>query len=299
MDESADKSEKIEPAAPNTPAGTPQSPPPAVDSTLPMVESPKLDGSESVEPAAPELVSEALPPEIAEVIAKSDAEAGHGTPSEPTVEDAASGAPPRSWRFALLAATIALVAAAGSFAGSLTASGIGELRSASATPGADMADAASVAKALKSELAELNAMKSSLDSATHYANAQFATISERLEHVEHAQTDPAQLAHIAEAVDRLNKLNAAGTPETTGSIGTAAPGTPAAPTAAKITDRLLEDWVLEDVHGDRALVASRYGGEYLVTPGSVLPGLGQVDAVKRQDGQWVVVTARGLITEGR
>ena len=52
------------------------------------------------------------------------------------------------------------------------------------------------------------------------------------------------------------------------------------------------------MHGDRALVASRYGGEFLVTPGSVLPGLGQVDAVKRQDGQWVVVTARGLITEG-
>jgi hypothetical protein len=36
-----------------------------------------------------------------------------------------------------------------------------------------------------------------------------------------------------------------------------------------------------------------------VTPGSVLPGAGHVDAVKRQDGQWVVVTARGLITGGR
>jgi len=30
----------------------------------------------------------------------------------------------------------------------------------------------------------------------------------------------------------------------------------------------------------------------------VLPGAGHVDAVKRQDGQWVVITARGLITEG-
>jgi hypothetical protein len=294
MDDSADKSEKTEPAAANTPAGNPESPPPAIDSTLPMVEAPKLDGSETVEPAISEPVSEALAPEIADVIAKSEAGNAQETPSEP----AASAGQPHSWRFALLAAAIALAAAIGSFAGSLTASGVGELMSASAAPRTDTADAAGVVKALKSELAELNIVKSSLDSANHYASAQFAAISERLERVEHAQSDPAQLAHIADAVDRLNKLNAAA-PETTGSIGTAAPGAPAAPTEAKITDRLLEDWVLEDVHGNRALVASRYGGEFLVTPGSVLPGLGQVDAVKRQDGQWVVVTARGLITEGR
>jgi hypothetical protein len=27
-----------------------------------------------------------------------------------------------------------------------------------------------------------------------------------------------------------------------------------------------------------------------------LPGVGRVEGIKRQDGQWVVVTARGLIT---
>ena len=209
----------------------------------------------------------------------------------------ASAAPTRSSRFLILAASVAIAAAVGSITGSLTASGIGGLMAASVEPSADTVEANSILKALKSELAELNAVKSSLDSSSHNANAQFAALSDRLARVEHAQTDPAQLAHIADTVDRLNRLNTA-TPETTGSIPSPAPGAPAAPTQAKAIDRLLEDWVLEDVHGDRALVASRYGGEFLVTPGSVLPGLGQVDAVKRQDGQWVVVTARGLITEG-
>ncbi len=70
------------------------------------------------------------------------------------------------------------------------------------------------------------------------------------------------------------------------------------PREPKVTDRVLEDWVVEDVHGNRALVASRYGGEFLVMPGSMLPGPGHVDAVKRQDGQWVVMTSKGMITEG-
>src|SRR5581483_7063321 len=112
--------------------------------------------------------------------------------------------------------------------------------------------------------------------------------------------DPAQLAHISDTVDRLTRLTAA--PDITGSIASPAPSAAPAPMPAaadaKITDRILEDWVVEDVHGNRALVASRYGGEFLIGPGSVLPGAGHVDAVKRQDGQWVVVTAKGMITEG-
>jgi hypothetical protein len=30
-----------------------------------------------------------------------------------------------------------------------------------------------------------------------------------------------------------------------------------------------------------------------------VPGLGRVDAIRKQDGRWVVVTSRGLITTGR
>ena len=268
---------------------------------LPVVWSPKLDAADDIEQDIVDVSfgpSDEPPPH--EEIPVSDAAADSTA--------TASGAPSsRSSRFALLAASVSIAAAIGSFAATLAAVGIGHINTASVAsasapePITGTADASSVAKALKAQLAELNAMKSSLDSATHYANAQFNSISDRLEKVEHAQTDPAQLAHIADGVDRLTRLNTS-VPETTGSIMPPASSAPAAappPAEPKITDRILEDWVLEDVHGDRALVASRYGGEFLVMPGSVLPGAGHVDAVKRQDGQWVVVTARGLITEGR
>jgi len=118
-------------------------------------------------------------------------------------------------------------------------------------------------------------------------------ISDRLDRVERAAAAPsAQLAHIADTVDRLDKINTA--PETTGSIAA-----PATPSEAKIADRIVQDWLVQDVHGDRALVESRSGGLFEVGAGSVLPGLGKVESVKRLDGQWVVVTARGTITSGR
>ncbi len=56
----------------------------------------------------------------------------------------------------------------------------------------------------------------------------------------------------------------------------------------KITDRILQDWVVQDVQNGRALVESRYGGMFDVGAGSVLPGVGRVDSIKRQDGQWLV-----------
>ena len=56
---------------------------------------------------------------------------------------------------------------------------------------------------------------------------------------------------------------------------------------------------MQDVQSGRALVESRYGGIFDVGEGSTLPGVGRVDTIKRQDGQWIVLTARGTITSGR
>jgi hypothetical protein len=61
----------------------------------------------------------------------------------------------------------------------------------------------------------------------------------------------------------------------------------------------LQDWIVHDVQNGRALVESRYGGLFAVAAGSVLPGIGRVDTIKRQDGHWVVLTARGTITSAR
>jgi hypothetical protein len=61
----------------------------------------------------------------------------------------------------------------------------------------------------------------------------------------------------------------------------------------------LSSWIVDDVSNGRAMVESRYGGFFVVGAGSVLPGLGRVEQIERQDGRWVVVTASGLITSPR
>src|ERR1700688_4335089 len=280
MGERADEPDKIEkPEASNSPAGG------SPEHKLPVVWSPKLDAGAGIEDEFFDAEPAPPPPD-------DEAVYGEAAKDEPSAATAPA-AQPRSWRFALLAATIALAAGVGSFVGSLTGAGVGRLVP-EAAPSANTADAGSILRAMKSELAELSAMKSNLDGSIRNANTQFVAIAERLDRVERAATNPAaQLAHIADAVDRLNKINA--TPETTGSI---APMT-TAPAEPKIVDRIVEDWVVQDVHGDRALVEGRNGSLFEVGAGSILPGVGRVEAVKRQDGQWVVVTARGVITSGR
>jgi hypothetical protein len=34
-------------------------------------------------------------------------------------------------------------------------------------------------------------------------------------------------------------------------------------------------------------------------PGDLVPGLGRIQEIKRQDGRWVVVTSRGLVVSSR
>ena len=220
MGERLDKSlgEKAEAEACKAPAnnsaatGGNDSAPPSIEASkdapandLPMVEAPKLDGAETIAAPDGEAVNEAT-----ELAAKSSAPAPQA----------------RSFRFALLAATIALAAAVGSFLGSLTASGIVRLLPADATI-SRTADARDVLQAMKAQLAELSAVKASLDGATRSANTQFAKIADRLDRVERADADPtAKLAHIADTVDRLDKRGAAA-PETTGSITPSLPSPPA------------------------------------------------------------------------
>jgi hypothetical protein len=226
-------------------------------------------------------------------------------PSEAAEEPAAAGgaaavaAPARSSRFALLAASLALAAGLGAVVGSLSASGLAHFSPvAAAAPKSGMAEANAL-QAVKAELAELSALKASLDGTARNANSQFAKIVDRLDRVERAQIEPAaKIAHMAEAIDRLEKKNvmaaASAAPETTGAISNKQP---AAPAEAKLPDKILENWVVQDVRRGRALVENSYGGVFAVAAGSVLPGLGVVESIKRQDGQWVVVTARGVITE--
>ena len=56
----------------------------------------------------------------------------------------------------------------------------------------------------------------------------------------------------------------------------------------------VEGWILRDVANGVALIENRRG-TYEVYAGDPIPGLGRVDAIRRQDGHWVVVTSKGLI----
>ena len=137
---------------------------------------------------------------------------------------------------------------------------------------------------IKLELTAVAALKASLDSAARATTNQYAKIADRL--------------------DRIDQRSVA-VVETTASLPAATQASAPAQTAAlaavtsesqKLSDRILPDWVVHDVQNGHALVESRYGGLFAVSAGSVLPGIGRVDMIKRQDGHWVVLTARGTIT---
>src|ERR1700688_934835 len=104
MGERADEPDKIEkPEAANSPAGG------SPEHKLPVVWSPKLDAGAGIEDEFFDADPAPPPPD-------DEAVYGEAAKEEPS---AAPAAPPRSWRFAMLAATIAVAAAGGSFVGPL------------------------------------------------------------------------------------------------------------------------------------------------------------------------------------
>jgi hypothetical protein len=228
-----------------------------------------------------------------QAITSSSADTAQAEPGEAAPVRARDTILPRSLRLAMMAIPLAAAAAFGSFVGSLSAGGITQFwpRAPSSS-----SVAASDAQAPNAELAALSALKTYVEGAARNANNQFAKLADRLDRIERAQAEPnARLARVAEAVDRLDKERksvlaaaAAAGPETTGTV----PNSPSAPAEAKI----LPNWILHGVRGNRALVENRHGDIFEITGDSTLPGLGRVEGIKRQDGQWVVVTARGLIT---
>lgn len=260
---------------------------------LPVVEAPSLDGAQDEVPAAEPAVEPAQAKTAMSIVAIAR-DAINDKAADAAAIEFAPAPQPRSFRFALLAASIALAAGLGALVGTLAASGMARHEVADA-----QGPRATDARGLKSELAELNALKVSLDAANRGANAQFAKISDRLASLERQQADPAaKLQRLAEAVDRLDK-RAAAAPEITGSIAKPAEPAPAAAPTPAATAHILNDWIVRDVRGGRALIESRYGGLFVVGSGASLPGLGRVESVRRQDGAWIVVTAKGTITSER
>jgi hypothetical protein len=206
-------------------------------------------------------------------------------------------------RLAALAAVVALALAAGALGGALATAGLSHF----------VADDATSAGTLEASVARIDAdilaLKASVEHTSKMGMSQFNKTSDRLDKVEKAQAEPAaKLARLSEAVDKLRAAPpAASVPvpvaaapvaapvaakEVTGSIMPPAPA--AAPKVEVARLPKVEGWVLRDVANGGALIEGRRG-VFEVYAGDPVPGLGRVDAIRKQDGRWVVVTSKGLI----
>jgi hypothetical protein len=157
--------------------------------------------------------------------------------------------------------------------------------------------------------ADIVALKASVEHTSKVGVSQFNKTSDRLDRVEKAQAEPlAKVAKLSEAVEKLRAAPAsapavaaapAASRDVTGTI--APPATAAAapvpvpapkPEVARLPT--VEGWVIRDVANGSALIEGRQG-IFEVYAGDPVPGLGRIDAIRKQDGKWVVVTSKGLI----
>ena len=205
-------------------------------------------------------------------------------------------APQARSRFALLAACVAIAASFGALGGSLGVATFGPTIATAPAPVAAVArdNVADEMKALKETVAQLRgttkslsdnlaSLKTSVTTSNTAQNTQIGKIAETLDRVEKTQAEQKKMAAAHAA------------PDITGSIAqkSASPmvlGDP--PTTLK--PPIVQDFVLRRVYDGAALIEGR-NGIIEVEAGETAPGLGRIEAIKRQDGRWVVVTARGLV----
>jgi hypothetical protein len=129
----------------------------------------------------------------------------------------------------------------------------------------------------------------SIDNAIAQVSSEIQTLKMNADSV--AKANATKLAKLNDVLDKL-KTPAS---DITGSI--AAPAAPPAPpTPVAQVGRLptIDGWTLREVADGGATIEGRQG-VFEVYPGDPLPGVGRVNAIRRQDGRWVVVTDRGLI----
>jgi hypothetical protein len=205
-------------------------------------------------------------------------------------------------RIAALAAVVALAIVAGALGGALATAALTHVAGDATATGSHGAPDVSVARID----ADILALRAGLEHTSRLGMSQFNKTSERLDKLDKAQAEPAaKLARLSEAVDKLRATPAivpvpvaaapAAAKEVTGSVShptEAAPATAPKVEVAKLP--IIEGWVLRDVARGGALIDGRQG-IYEVYAGDFVPGLGRIDAVRRQDGRWVVVTSKGLV----
>jgi hypothetical protein len=224
---------------------------------------------------------------------------------------------------------IALAAVAGAIGGALATTGLGQ---GTTTQVAAAPRNIELEAAVARIDADILALKASVEQNAKLGVTQFNKTSDRFEKVEKAQVEPAaKLARLSDEVGKLRAAHAAAaipapapvaaapvaaaapaqaaaaapamsvvpkdvtgsvTPPAAAAVPPAIAATAAKPEAARLPT--VEGWVLRDVGHGGALIESRRG-IFEIYAGDSIPGVGRVDAIRKQDGRWVVVTSKGLI----
>lgn len=292
---------KVEPAKAETPAAETAKPEIAKPETAkPETAKPETVKAETVKAET----AKAEPPPIpGKLLIMSPADRTWNGDAADAAPQAASEASSGKRRMAM-AAVVALATVAGAVGGALATSGLGYVMGGNSA----VADTSALESSVARIDADIVALKAGVEHTSKIAMSQFNKTADRLDKVEKAQAEPAaKLAKLSETVDKLRAQPApaavaaapAASREVTGSIAppaaaVAAPVPLPAPKPEIARLPTVEGWVIRDAGHGSALIEGRQG-IFEVYAGDPVPGLGRVDAIRKQDGKWVVVTSKGLI----
>jgi Skp family chaperone for outer membrane proteins len=231
--------------------------------------------------------------------------------SSSAASDAGVVVKPNVTRLALVAALMAIAASFGAVGGSVGVAKFGPIFASAPPPVAPVLkdNVAEEMKALKDTVAQLRqttkslsdnlaALKSTVATSNTGQNTQISKVSDALDRVEKAQADlrkTAAAATVAPAHMASTTQATAATSDITGSVKQQQPvpmvlGEP----PQNLKPPIVPGWVLRRVYDGAALIEGR-DGIIEVETGTITPGLGRIEGIKRQDGRWVVVTSRGLV----
>jgi len=280
------------------------------EETTPQPDAPQMEAV-TVEPPKPDAskveATRAEPPQIpGKLLVMSPGERAWNGEEAGAKPEAAGEATSGKRRMSAMAAVVALATVAGAVGGALATTGLGYLTGGNSV----VANTGALESQVARIDADIVALKAGVEHTSKMGLSQFNKTSDRIDKVEKAQIEPAaKLAKLSEAVEKLRAVPApatvpAATPaaakDVTGSITPPATAAAAAPVPLPAPKpeiaRLptVEGWVIRDVGRGGALIEGRQG-IFEVYAGDPVPGLGHVEAIRRQDGKWVVVTSKGLI----
>jgi hypothetical protein len=305
MDESE---QKTPPAVPASAAGDAAA---EAKHELNEVESPAIAPAQEATPAAAEAVDSLGAMALEDGVQPSDDDRGvrdivpfivaareRAASAASSAASASASTRRRFSRFTLLAASLVVAAAVGAMGGVLGATSVARLAS-DPTPAAAPDSTVALQSALTQLKSEVAALKAGVDATSRSSTAQYNRLVDRFDRAERAQA-------AAPKADALTKDATAATAakDVTGSVTPANPAASPAPVAplpqvATAPGAIVPGWSVRDVYRGVAMLQSHLGGMVEVAPGDVLPSLGRIEAIRRQDGRWVVVTSRGMIVSMR